>query len=308
MNLLLSRGRHHRTEIFDALVDDMNQVGVDHIVVTGDITNIALRGEFEFARERFDRIAIGPGETTVIPGNHDAYVAQGAEFFTRYFDPFHVPDDGWDFVSQDNSQTPGPVARWPIVRVRGPVAVIGLSTSLQTPWFTAYGVVGDSQLERLESALTDERLADKFRIVAIHHPPAGPPSVSRIRGLRDRLQLAAVLAKVGAELVLHGHEHRDLINYLPGPDGQPIPVRGIPSASYEAGDPGRRARYRIYEIERSAAGGRPTVVGETVRIWDPLTGQAGADPDGPAEPTQKANDYDNLTPDRTIGYDATKGG
>lgn len=278
MNLLVNRGRHHRPEIFDALVDDLNQQGVDHLVVTGDITNIALPGEFEFARERFDRIALGPRDTTVIPGNHDAYVAEGAALFSRTFDPYFEPDAEWMW-SGDRAD------RWPVVRVRGDVAILGISTSLQTPWFTAYGEIGARQLERLESALTDDRLAGRFRVVAIHHPPAGPPSRSWVRGLRDRAALAQVLGRAGAELVLHGHEHRDLVNHMTGPGGWAIPVRGIPSGSYEAGDVARRARYRIYDIQRRSAGERPrpAVIAEIVRIWDPESKRVVAHADSPAQ-------------------------
>ncbi len=293
MNLLVSRGRHHRPEVFDALVDDINREAVDHVVVTGDVTNIALPCEFEFARGRFDRLAGGPPGVTVVPGNHDAYVQQGAELFSHHFEPYHLPDADWlwpDGAPDSLGERSG--ARWPVVRVRGDLAIIGLSTSLQTPWFTAYGVLGDVQLERLRAALGDSRLAGKFRVIAIHHPPAGPPSSSRIRGLRDRARLAEILAESGAELVLHGHEHRDLVAELSGPRGA-IPVRGIPSASYEAHDHNRIARYRIYELERSAGSERPVVAREIVRIWDPANQRV--------DSLQKANDSDNLTADQRIG-------
>jgi 3',5'-cyclic AMP phosphodiesterase CpdA len=236
-----------------------------------------------------------------VPGNHDAYVAQGAEFFRQCFADYSTSDADWRWP--DGSE-------WPIVRVRGPVAIIGLSTSQQTPWFTAYGLLGEGQRERLRTALADPRLAGLFRVVALHHPPAGPASTSRVRGLRDRAELAAVLGETGAELVLHGHEHRDVVSALSGPRGRAIPVRGIPSASYEAGDATRRARYRIYEVASPSPGQRPIVVSERVRIWDPEAGCVVGAPEVAASPgssPQKANDYDNLTPDPRIGYDATKG-
>ncbi len=42
MNLILTRGRHHKPYVFDALVDDLNAQGIDEVVCTGDITNLAL--------------------------------------------------------------------------------------------------------------------------------------------------------------------------------------------------------------------------------------------------------------------------
>lgn len=263
LNLLSNRGRHYHAEVFEAMVDDFNRSAIDHVVVTGDITNLAFDGEFRFARAFFDRIELGPEHVTVIPGNHDAYVAEGGRFFSEHFAPYSSADADWAWPVDNPKDLQ---ASWPRVRVRGDLAVIGLSTSLATPWFTAYGRIGRGQLERLESALADPRLAGKLRLVAIHHPPAGPRARSIIRGLRDRGEFARVLAEAGAELVLHGHEHVDMREELPGPDG-PIHVRGIQSGTYEAGKLPRRARYRIYEL--GPAGSRPAIVSDSLRVWDP---------------------------------------
>src|SRR5689334_21077653 len=69
LNLLTNRGRHYHTAAFEDMVADFARAEVDHVLCTGDITNLALEQEFRYARERFDRIALGPGEVTVIPGN-----------------------------------------------------------------------------------------------------------------------------------------------------------------------------------------------------------------------------------------------
>jgi hypothetical protein len=63
--------------------------------------------------------------------------------------------------------------------------------------------------------------------------------------------LASVLARAGAELVLHGHDHEDQRAELRGPGGRPIPVIGAGSASYTGG-PERRSRYSVYEIDGSS--------------------------------------------------------
>jgi hypothetical protein len=80
-----------------------------------------------------------------------------------------------------------------------------------------------------------------------------------LRGLRDRAQLAGVLARVGCELVLHGHEHRDLRRELVGPTG-PIPVIGVGSATYDDARPERRARYNVYRVEHGRLAGVETRV------------------------------------------------
>jgi len=261
MNLISSRSRHYHVAAFETMVDDMNALGIEHVLCTGDVTNLALRREFEFARGKFDRLTNGPLGVTVIPGNHDAYVAEGVPLFAELFGDYATPDEGWAW-NEDHRHDADDVLHWPIVRVRGEVAVIGLSTSRATPWFTAYGRVGPGQLARLALVLADPRLAGKVRIVAIHHPPAGKRATSRIRGLRDHHDFAQVIEKHGADLVVHGHEHQDLVEALPGPDGTSVPVRGVASGTYFHNKPERTARYRVFEIE----GGQ--IRSDHVRVWD----------------------------------------
>jgi hypothetical protein len=82
--------------------------------------------------------------------------------------------------------------------------------------------------------------------------------------------LRATLARHGAELVLHGHDHERALIYLDGPR-QRIPVVGVASAS-EA-PPGKHdpAGYNLYRIEGEEAAWRCELVsrgltsdGETV--------------------------------------------
>jgi 3',5'-cyclic AMP phosphodiesterase CpdA len=261
MNLLSNRSRHYHVEAFDDMVDDLNALGVEHVLCTGDVTNLALRQEFEFARAKLDRLALGPTGVTVIPGNHDAYVAEGVPLFAELFAPFSTTDPGWEWPAEADAEDPADDLHWPIVRIRGQLALVGTSTSRATPWFTAYGRLGPGQLARLGQVLRDPRLAGKAVVVAIHHPPAGKRAESRIRGLRDHAEFAQVIAQAGAHLIVHGHEHRDMTCELVGPGG-PVPVRGVASGTYCHNKPERTARYRIYEIEDGA------VVSDHVRIWD----------------------------------------
>ena len=81
----------------------------------------------------------------------------------------------------------------------------------------------------------------------LHHPPVllKPPES---RNLRDRADFVALLARTGADLVIHGHDHLDERATIAGPAGRTIPVVGAGSASY-AGGPEKRSRYNVYEIE-----------------------------------------------------------
>lgn len=253
VNLLLHRGRHYQASVFEALVDDLNGQRVDHVVCTGDVTNLSLAAEFRFARARFERITLGPDHVTCIPGNHDRYVTSAAGFFEEVFDPFCTADPEWRWPDG---------GRWPVVRVRGHVAVVALSTSRPTGWLAAHGELGDEQLGRLERVLVDPRLRGTFRLVLLHHPPAGRRARNFLRGLRDHERFSRVLAAAGAELILHGHEHLDVRDALDGPGGARVPVCGIQSGSYDRASARRGARYRIYQLGA-------TEYTQELRMWRP---------------------------------------
>jgi len=151
-------------------------------------------------------------------------------------------------MRDDEANQPAP--RFPFVRRRGPLALIGLSSAVPTAPFMATGRLGAEQLARLEELLG--RFAGLCRVVLIHHPPRGRHG-DRFKRLVDAADLRAVLQRQGAELVLHGHDHVHALNWLEGPRG-PIPALGVPSASAVMADGRRteRAAYNLYRIDAGA--------------------------------------------------------
>jgi len=264
------RRRHaHRPEVLDALVADLEREAPDQVVVTGDLTNVAGEEEFPAARRWLERL--GPPErVSLVPGNHDAYVrvddARGVGLWRA-----------WIESDPRAGAPPKGVARdaFPTLRVRGPLAIVGVSSALPTPLFLAQGEVGASQRERLEALLGELRRAGLFRIVLIHHPPE-PGVVAWRRALRDAPELAGVFARAGAELVLHGHLHRLRVGALVGPEG-PIPVVCVRSASQIGHRPETRSQYHVYEIEAAPGAPQPWRVRMRVRGYDPATGAFAAE-------------------------------
>ncbi len=202
----------HRRDILDAITTDLKAQAKDHIAVTGDLVNLSLPIEYERARDWLHTIG-GAKDVTVIPGNHDVYVQQATDAPATYWGDYMTGDDG--------------VQRLPFLRRRNGVALIALSSGVATGPFMATGKLGAPQLARLAALL--EQTRDAFRVVLIHHPPLSPRR-RHLRRLIDGADLRGVLAAKGAELLLHGHDHRRALLWLDGP-GVRIPAVGVPSAS-----------------------------------------------------------------------------
>jgi 3',5'-cyclic AMP phosphodiesterase CpdA len=247
LNLAINRVRKHKMQLLEALREDLRAQAPDHLALTGDLSNVALEGEWRAALAWIDMSGVAPERVTVIPGNHDAYVGSVTESrsFERLFAPYMTND-----LPNDRGQRPesGAAFDYPFVQFRDELALIGVSSAVPTGDLGAWGLIGDAQLARLEALLAAPELAGKTRVVLVHHPPVMHKDGEH-RNLRDRAALVALLSRVGAELVLHGHDHQDERTTLAGPSGRPIPVVGAGSASY-GGGPEKRARYNVYEIER----------------------------------------------------------
>jgi len=231
----------HRTDMLERIVDDLKRQAPDHIAVTGDLVNIALPREFANARAWLERLG-PPHDVTLVPGNHDAYVASAR----------HEPAEHWgDYMRGDaSSSAENPIA-FPFVRRRGPVALIGVSTAVATAPLMATGWLGTAQIARLAAILAQLEQEGLFRILLIHHPPAGHRAAHK--RLTDAEALAKVLKIRGAELVLHGHDHLASLNWIEGPR-EPIAAFGVPSASASSNGEHTPAAYNLYRIERGASG------------------------------------------------------
>ena len=133
------------------------------------------------------------------------------------------------------------------MRRRGPLALVGLTTSLPTGPFMATGHLGGEQLARLAEILIALAREPLFRVVLIHHPPI-PNRRHYMKRLIDGPLFRALIAEHGADLVLHGHNHEQQLMWLDGPQGR-IPAVGVPSASAIVSDHDEPAAYNLYEID-----------------------------------------------------------
>lgn len=73
INWLRNRKSAMHGTVLDSLIADMLAQTPDHIAVTGDLVNLALNLEIDIAHDWLQLLG-APGDISVVPGNHDAYV------------------------------------------------------------------------------------------------------------------------------------------------------------------------------------------------------------------------------------------
>jgi 3',5'-cyclic AMP phosphodiesterase CpdA len=232
--------RNRRKQLFgntlELLLQDLFRKSPDHLAVTGDLVNLATDIEIKAAAIWLKTFST-PENVSVVPGNHDAYVPGALDEAMDAWRPWLTPDepreDGHEF---------------PYLRVRGKVALIGLSTATASPPFMASGYFGRNQARRFANLLKELDDAGLFRVVMIHHPPirGATPNYKRMIGIR---RFGAAVHLGGAELILHGHTHLNTLYWLTAPDNRRVPVVGISSGSQGHGGRKPAAAYNLFRID-----------------------------------------------------------
>ncbi len=204
-NLLIKRGKSHGADVVEQALRQIAEIGPDHTVVTGDLSNLALHSEFLAARRILTNETSGPRAVSVIPGNHDYYTLNSV-LSKRFNSVF----EAWMTSDLPEYQALGP---YPYVRFVGDdLAVIGLSSCIPSPPFFAVGRVGRRQRRALDQLLADPRVKARTPIVALHHNIVPPEHHRRrkewARQLIDSKKVLEILTAHGVGLAIHGHTHQ----------------------------------------------------------------------------------------------------
>jgi 3',5'-cyclic AMP phosphodiesterase CpdA len=245
-NLRLKRASIHRSEYVRAIAREIRSTGVDHVVITGDLTNLALESEFELARDVIERdLGLDASRVTIVPGNHDVYTRGSfrSRRFERYFARWlesDLPD-----LRPSSART-----AFPVVKLRGPAAIVALSSAVPRLPLVAAGQLGHAQLEALARVLEHPEVKKRFLVLALHHPAVHPWSAAKayLEGLRDADALLSLLEPLRAGLVLHGHLHRRIQRSLSTRGGE-LQQLGATSASLHNAAPDRMAGFNVYELD-----------------------------------------------------------
>jgi 3',5'-cyclic AMP phosphodiesterase CpdA len=246
-NLRLKRGSIHRASYVKAIAREIRRIKADHVVITGDLTNLALEPEFELAREVIEHdLGLHPDDVTLVPGNHDVYTrgAHTAQRFATYFADYLVSD--LPELAVDVG-----AGRFPVVKLRGPAAIIGVCSAVPRLPFVAAGRVGRAQLDALKAVLAHPKVARLTPVVALHHPPHNPRSKLKalLEGLGDATLLWTGMRHLPVGMVLHGHLHRRVRREDATNGGKLVSV-GATSASLHHAEAAKMAGFNLYAIER----------------------------------------------------------
>jgi 3',5'-cyclic AMP phosphodiesterase CpdA len=236
----------HSVRLAQRILDELEDAGLDHLVVTGDLTLSSEASEFERAAKLLRKWAEA-GKLTVVPGNHDVWTADSVKTarFLR-------------MVGPDGRGMRRPVPSYPFATLPTPeVAIVALDSArfgeepLETP-----GKLGSSQLQACRELVRDNVKQGRAVLLALHHHLLLPRERVRSDALVTRTPLAdadkviRLVSDLPVAGVLHGHRHCAFRLDIPGAAGT-TPVLCAGSASRVSDEPVRRARGFVYEVDRS---------------------------------------------------------
>lgn len=243
------RRRHFRDveRRITALLEDIDELGVDHALCTGDITQMSWTEEFERCAELYGDRLNQPERHTVIPGNHDRYTraADRNKRFEKYFGSVSTPDRSYPFV-----------------KYVGDVAIVALDVARAAGLLDSSGYAGDEQLARLEAILTGEETQGRYVILALHYgllrEHGGPDR--KMHGIRDYERIIELVKRddTNVDMIAHGHMHGHY-------EIEVGTAKEICAGS--ATDLHRRCGYNVYAIDTATK-----TVAVSRRVWNESDG------------------------------------
>jgi 3',5'-cyclic AMP phosphodiesterase CpdA len=172
--------------LVDRVIEEVNRIGPDIVIVSGDLTQRAKREQFIEARRFLDRL---PGPQIVVPGNHDVPLYN---VFDRFINPLekytnYITDDLEPFFADEE------------------MAIIGINTARSLT--IKGGRINDEQVEGIREkmcALNEEML----KVIVTHHPFDVPEGHDEDDIVGRAHEVMPGIAACGADVFLAGHLHR----------------------------------------------------------------------------------------------------
>ncbi len=216
-------------------LDHLNALGVDHVVITGDITADGTPEDYRVARSVLASAGLlASPRLTVAIGNHDVFggvhTAEDVLSFpgrcARTDDKAKLKEFGAAFQETfQGTLMPAEKRIFPFAKIIGGVALIAVNTvapysRVKNP-LGSNGSVDDRSFEMLRDILADPVIRTRRKIIALHHHfhkmrETREGTVHSVWGaierqtmkLRGKSRLLKLFAQHQVDLVLHGHIHR----------------------------------------------------------------------------------------------------
>lgn len=184
-------GGYERRARLDKAIAHAAQLGSQHLLLTGDLTESGSLREFE---DIADALHGWPtNAVTIVPGNHDGHPARWREALNGPLQEFRL------------TSTPG------MVTDVGDAVIVPVSTQIgsRAPLFWALGHVSAAQVRMLHAAADATAVRRKAMIVAMHHGPQ-LNLLQPLDGLTNRHAIGALVKKHPHVWLCCGHDHRAL--------------------------------------------------------------------------------------------------
>jgi 3',5'-cyclic AMP phosphodiesterase CpdA len=239
VNLMLRRRGQYRADILERLIEDILREGVDHVALTGDLSNLALEPEFERVFHLIKLLG-GYDRVSVVPGNHDYYTggAIAARRFEKYF-------HGFMYAGYSDLKT----VFYPYSKVLGDVLLVGLNSACHTTPPMAYGTLSAKQLDATDKILASPRFRNLRKVVLLHHTLHRRSwHTEATTRLVNRENLLRVLMRNRVDLALYGHDHLGR-TWEMNEGGHRLHLVNCGSSTRLGPHPHQRARYRLITLE-----------------------------------------------------------
>ena len=180
------------------VADALEQVrarNVDHLLITGDLTEDGHLEQFEVLAELLSESRIPAEHITLVPGNHDAYTDGGA-----FAEALKGPLKPYAATSSIGTA----------LRFRD-VTLVPVSTAFRQSPLRSAGAIAQDELESLAGITKDLSLAGQPLVFAQHHPPGRLliPLLQWIDGLAEHTVLSDLFDRCPHLHVVHGHTHHE---------------------------------------------------------------------------------------------------
>ncbi len=224
-----------RTNIVRRLLSQCRKLEVDHIIITGDVTNQAKPEELEHFRNVLKEFSLLDGRrSTVVIGNHDIFggpyhaedvlrfpsTCKTTDFDTKVEEFYRNLKETFEGAKLFSSNSV-----FPFIKILGDVAIVGINSVAR--WNTvrnpigSNGKVDDKQFEALKAILHSSLLSGKHLLVAIHHhfnKTGEASAASKVEKLwrafesatmkmYKKKRLLKLFRTCNVKAILHGHIH-----------------------------------------------------------------------------------------------------